>query len=94
MPRPQKLSESEINNAITHLTGWTRNGEVIEKTFEFTDFHATMAFVNKVADVANAADHHPEMLVGYSKCKVAFTTHDAKGLTQLDVECARQTDRI
>lgn len=68
--------------------------EVLQRTFAFTDYHATMAFVNAVAWVAHRADHHPDLLVGYNRCTVSWSTHSAGGLTLKDLICAAQVDAL
>jgi 4a-hydroxytetrahydrobiopterin dehydratase len=78
------------------MPGWELavDGKSISRRFKFTDFEATMAFVNSIAAVANRHDHHPDLKVGYGYCEVLFTTHDAGGLTELDAECARAAQQI
>jgi len=66
----------------------------IEKTFRFANYHETMAFVNAVAWIAHRADHHPDLAVGYNRCRIAWSTHDAGGLTEFDFACAAQCDAL
>lgn len=64
------------------------------REFRFPDFRATMRFVNALADVANAEDHHPDLEVGYARCLVRYATHSARGLTRNDFICAARIDRL
>ena len=66
----------------------------IEKIFTFQNFHETMSFVNAVAFIANREDHHPDMEVGYKACKVKYTTHAIKGLSENDFICAAKIDQL
>lgn len=89
---PAKMSEDEIKDALKAVPEWSElNGE-IQKTFQFNDFKASMAFVNKVADAAEAAQHHPDILVRYNKVTLTVSTHDAGGITQNDFDLAKQAD--
>ncbi|MEM1011509.1 MAG: 4a-hydroxytetrahydrobiopterin dehydratase [Planctomycetota bacterium] len=74
--------------------GWTRNGPTLVRTFKFKDFTRTMSFVNAVAHVANAADHHPDLLVSYGKCEVTLSTHDAGTVTPKDVVLAMSISKL
>ncbi len=96
MTRPARLDAAAAKALETSLPGWTLadDGKAISRRFKFKDFHATMAYVNQLAAVANAHDHHPDMKVGYNYCEVLFTTHDAGGLTELDAICVRAADKL
>jgi 4a-hydroxytetrahydrobiopterin dehydratase len=82
------LSDSEIARRLARVPGWDRQGPTIRRTFSFPDFGAAMAFVNRVADLAEARDHHPDMDIRYSKVTLTLTTHDAGGLTERDFDLA------
>ncbi|MGA8393516.1 MAG: 4a-hydroxytetrahydrobiopterin dehydratase [Burkholderiaceae bacterium] len=92
------LSATEIVALLARLEGWRLNGDgtavAIEKTYLFTDFHQTMAFVNAVAFVAHAQDHHPDLRVGYDQCTVAWRTHDIGGISRADLDCAARIDAL
>ena len=89
---PAKMSEDEIKTALKAVPDWSElNGE-IQRTFQFDDFKASMAFVNKIADAAEAAEHHPDILVRYNKVTLTVSTHDAGGITQNDFDLAKQAD--
>ena len=82
------LTENQIRDRLARLPGWERRGSEIRCTWSFADFDAAMAFVNKVAALAQAADHHPDIDVRYSKVTLALSTHDAGGLTARDFDLA------
>jgi 4a-hydroxytetrahydrobiopterin dehydratase len=93
------LSEQAIKDWLTQVPGWQTNGHshdasiMLSRCFSFADFHATMAFVNAVANMANAQDHHPDMHVSYKHCIVNWQTHSVKGLSISDFICAAKTNR-
>ena len=66
----------------------------IRRDFAFRDFYRTMSFVNALAHIANIEDHHPDLEVGYNYCRVRFTTHAVKGLSENDFVCAAKVDQI
>jgi 4a-hydroxytetrahydrobiopterin dehydratase len=70
------------------------NGGSLRRAFAFRDFYRTMSFVNALAHIANIEDHHPDLEVGYNYCRVRFTTHAIKGLSENDFICAAKIDRI
>ena len=72
------------------VPGWENNGEEISRTYKFKDFAEAMTFVNKVAGLAEAADHHPDIDIRWNKVKLTLTTHSAGGLTEKDFALARQ----
>lgn len=84
------LSEEEIAQGLKGLPGWSRQGAQIQRTFEFDDFLGSMAFVNRIAELAEAANHHPDIDVRYSKVTLTLSTHDAGGLTRRDFDLAAQ----
>jgi 4a-hydroxytetrahydrobiopterin dehydratase len=88
-----KMEPAHIILALSALPKWRRDGEIISRTFEFKDFPAAMKFVNAVAELAEQAQHHPDVDIRWNKVTLALTTHDAGGLTEKDFELARQLDR-
>ena len=88
-----KMEPAKIILALATLPEWTRAGETISRTFVFQDFPAAMKFVNAVAELAEQAQHHPDVDIRWNKVTLALTTHDAGGLTEKDFELARQIDR-
>ena len=84
------LAESEIASRLVRVPGWQRRGSEITRTFAFPDFKGSMAFVNRVADLAEGMNHHPDIDIRYSKVTLTLTTHDAAGLTARDFTLAEQ----
>jgi len=72
----------------------TDDGKSLRRAFVFEDFYRTMAFVNAVAWIASAEDHHPDLEVGYNYCRVAFATHSVGGLSENDFICAAKIDAL
>ena len=89
-----KMDEPPITAALAALPQWQRAGEIISRTFGFQDFPAAMTFVNAVAEIAESAQHHPDIDVRWNKVTLALTTHDAGGLTEKDFALARQCDAL
>jgi 4a-hydroxytetrahydrobiopterin dehydratase len=90
------LSVSEVQASVAVLPGWSLSddGKTISKDFAFKNFYRTMAFVNAVAWIANAQDHHPDMEVGYAHCLVRLTTHDVGGLSINDFILAARIEAL
>jgi 4a-hydroxytetrahydrobiopterin dehydratase len=89
------LSDGEIEQRLSDTEGW-RGGEdrSIEKDFAFADFAEAIAFVNRVGDAAEAANHHPDILLhGWNKVRLTLSTHSEGGLTDADFQLASQIDR-
>jgi 4a-hydroxytetrahydrobiopterin dehydratase len=87
-----KLDEIKIIAALGALPQWARSGVIITRTFEFADFVAAMKFASAVAEIAKAAQHHPDVDIRANKVTLALTTHDTGGLTEKDFALARQCD--
>lgn len=94
MTKPQKLSDTEIAAALTKLDGWQRQGDAIAKTYQFANYHDTMAFVNATAWISHREDHHPDIALGYNTCKIAYSTHSVGGLSLNDFVCAAKVDAL
>ena len=82
------LTETELEERLARLPGWERRGNEIRRTWAFPDFAGSMAFVNRVAELAEAAGHHPDIDIRYSKVTLVLSTHDAGGLTARDFALA------
>ncbi len=82
------LTDSEIQTALGSLNGWQRNGIAIQRVFHFVDFKEAMKFVNKIADAAEQANHHPDIDIRYNTVTMALVSHDSGGVTQRDVRMA------
>ena len=88
------LTDSEIQQALGSLPGWQRQDKAIQRVFEFPDFKAAMQFVNKVADAAEQANHHPDIDIRYNKVTMALVSHDSGGVTQRDIKMAQHINGI
>ena len=91
-----RLTEASMRELMPQLPGWERveDGQALSKTFRFDDYYRTMSFVNALAHVANAEDHHPDLSVHYDRCVVRFSTHDVGGLSENDFICAAKADAL
>lgn len=92
MARPTILPEAEVDAALAARPGWERAGDAIVKTFELPSFADAIAFVVRIAFLAEAADHHPDLDVRWRRVRVLLTTHDAGGVTRLDLDLAQQIE--
>jgi len=88
------LSEPEIHKKLQQLPGWTRAGGNIEKQFTFKSFAPAVAFVNRVAEAAERANHHPDITINYNRVTMALSTHSAGGITQKDFDLAHEINRL
>jgi 4a-hydroxytetrahydrobiopterin dehydratase len=86
------LSTADVDARLGGHAGWTRSGDEISKQYSFKDFREAMSFVNRVADAANAADHHPDILIQYSKVTATLSTHSEGGITAKDFDMAANID--
>lgn len=89
-----RLSDEEITLSLTKLDGWEHNDGRLTKRFTFPDFAHSLEFVNKVAALAEAAEHHPDIEFGWGYAKLTLTTHDRGGVTDFDTSLAAKIDRI
>ena len=92
--RPPLLSDIAIQRELGSLPGWSRRGGVLQKSYAFPTFMAAVAFVNRVAEAAEALDHHPDLDIRYTKVACALSTHSAGGITQLDLDLARRMEAL
>lgn len=88
------LDDSAIQSALRELPGWRREGNQIVKTFQFDGFRPAMIFVSRVADAAEAADHHPDIDIRWNKVTLTLSTHAAGGLTERDTKLAHRLERL
>ncbi|MBX3653641.1 MAG: 4a-hydroxytetrahydrobiopterin dehydratase [Ramlibacter sp.] len=92
------LTPTELVTRLASTPGWTLSGDgahvAIEKTYTFANYYETISFVNALAFIANAQDHHPDLSVHYNRCVVRFNTHDVNGISDTDFECASQADAL
>lgn len=89
-----KLTEEEISQRLAEVPRWTRAGDSIERAWKFKDFREAMQFLNRVAAVAEAANHHPDIWNSWNRVKLTLTTHDTGGLTNRDFNLAKKIDAL
>ena len=89
----KRLDQQEIDE-LGRTTGWTADAGTLEKTFAFGAYRDGVAFGVAIAMAAEARDHHPDIVIGYGRVMVRWSTHDAGGITQLDAEMAKLSDEI
>ena len=96
MARPEKLNTSELNDALAGLNGWERvvDRSAISKSFVFRNFNQAFGFMTQVALIAEKMDHHPEWFNVYKTVDVTLSTHDAGGITELDIKLAKHMDKL
>lgn len=90
----QPLSDLEIQRALGGLAGWTRRGDTLTKTFSFDRFPDGIAFVDRVAKLAEDMNHHPDIDIRYTKVAMTLSTHDAGGITQSDLDLAGRIESV
>lgn len=90
----QKLSDLEIQRALGSLPGWSRRGDVLTKTYTFEKFADGIAFVGRVAKIADEMDHHPDIDIRYTKITMTLSTHDAGGITASDLTLAERMEAL
>ena len=88
------VPDARLRDVLVGLPGWSLVGNAIEKTYRFKNYYETIAFVNATAWVSHAEDHHPDLEVGYNKCKVRYSTHAINGLSENDLICAAKVDAL
>ena len=87
-----KLSQADVDRRMKDLHGWTLQGDEIVKQYTFKDFPEAIAFVGRLAPEAEAADHHPDILINYKRVTLTYSTHSEGGLTVKDFEGAVMAD--
>lgn len=91
---PVSMSPAVIADHLAQVSGWQSVDGAIEKTFSFKNYHETIAFVNALAWISHAEDHHPDLAVSYSRCVVRFSTHSVAGVSINDFICAAKADAL
>jgi 4a-hydroxytetrahydrobiopterin dehydratase len=95
MPRPTRLPPSSVDSWISAHPGWERTqAGAIAKRYAFPDFASALGFVVRLGCVAEKRDHHPDVELGWGKAQVTWSTHDAGGVTELDLAGAEATDKL
>ncbi len=88
------LSDGEIQHGLRQLAGWQQSGSAVERVFQFDNFVQAMEFVNRVAEAAEAVNHHPDILINYNKVTLTLVSHDAGGVTQRDLNMAKRINEL
>lgn len=90
----QLLDEQTVEAGLARLDGWSREGEGIVRELRCGSFTEAIAFITRIAPLAEAADHHPELTNTYDRVGIRLTTHDAGGITQKDLDLAAAIDEV
>ena len=88
------LSSSDIQYAISDLNGWEFKNNAIHKIFIFESYLNSIAFINRLAEIAEEKNHHPDMVVGWCKIDVAFTSHDQGGVTTACIDMSKKAESV
>ncbi len=88
------MDGTEAEKLLKEVPGWAIKGSSIEREFRFRDFPDSMAFVNRVAGIAESQGHHPDILISYSRVRLTLSTHKAGGLTRNDIILASRINTI
>ena len=97
-PERDAMPADDVAAQLPAIEGWQQDGKRIVRTFDFKDYYETLAFINAIAYVVHAEDHHPELVVTYNRCVVRFDTHSVDGgkggLSINDFICAAKVNAI
>ncbi len=88
-----RLDDARIRERLGRLDGWQREGDAIRKQYKFASFPDAVAFLTRLVPGAEAADHHPDITINYSRVTLSYSTHSEGGLTEKDFEGASMADR-
>jgi 4a-hydroxytetrahydrobiopterin dehydratase len=88
------LTSDELSESVAGLKDWAVNGKTLDKKLKFENFSEALQFVNRVGALAEDADHHPDIKLGWGYAEISLTTHDRGGVTDVDLEMARTIDDI
>ncbi|MEZ5385683.1 MAG: 4a-hydroxytetrahydrobiopterin dehydratase [Prosthecobacter sp.] len=91
--KPERLTEAAVNEALGTLPGWTVEGNELAKEYRFPAYLDGIEFVRRLAVEAEAMNHHPDLRIGWRRVQVRLTTHSTGGLTNLDLELARRSEK-
>lgn len=91
---PQLLSDAAIEEALSALAGWRREGKALRRDLKFADFSSAFGFMARVALAAETVGHHPDWSNSYNRVSITLETHDASGITEKDLALARAIDKI
>jgi 4a-hydroxytetrahydrobiopterin dehydratase len=89
-----RLSDEAIRGELTNLAGWTYADAALRRTYTFPSFMRGIGFVNEVAELAEDANHHPDISINYTRISLSLSTHDAGGVTEKDIALARRIQAL
>ena len=89
---PELLNDESIAGWLQGRQGWKRKGDALTKEYSFESFRNTIVFVNRVASLADDADHHPDIDIRYDKVRLTLSTHESGGITEKDLDLAERVD--
>jgi 4a-hydroxytetrahydrobiopterin dehydratase len=92
--RPTLLPDDELSRFLSERAGWKRDGQTLRRVYTFDDYGKGIGFAVAVGVAAEKKDHHPDLFIGWRKVEVRWSTHDAGGITALDVEMATLCDQL
>ncbi|MBI5804018.1 4a-hydroxytetrahydrobiopterin dehydratase [Candidatus Pacearchaeota archaeon] len=88
------LNLKKIQDAMSELDNWSLEPDSISKNFQFNNFKESLEFLNKVGEIAEKLNHHPDVIINYNVVKLSLSTHSEKGLTEKDFETAKEIDKL
>jgi 4a-hydroxytetrahydrobiopterin dehydratase len=88
------LPASAIARLLAEIPGWRRRGKAIFREFRFSGYAETIAFANAVAWIAQREDHHPDMMIGFNRCRIKYSTHSIRGISMNDLICAAKINAL
>jgi 4a-hydroxytetrahydrobiopterin dehydratase len=89
------MHDTEIDSALTGMSGWEREGDALVRTYKFETYLAGVAFASAAGVICEGLDHHPDMLIGWKKVTLRFTTHDAGNkISEKDITAAKAVDAL
>ena len=94
MSERKLLDADQLSAAVAGLDGWKADGTWLKRRLEFSNFAESLAFVNRVGELAEAADHHPDITFGWGYAEIALTTHDRGGVTDVDISLASEINEL
>ena len=89
-----RLTDEEIDQRLSELDGWERDGDAIKRAFKLDDFKGSVDFVNRLTPEAEDMSHHPDLAISWNEVRVTITTHSEGGLTANDFELAKRIDSV
>lgn len=90
----KKLDAEEISTALAEIEDWKAENDILSKRFEFKNFAEALEFVNKVGEIAERHDHHPDICFGWGYAEINLTTHDRGGITAFDFAVAKEIEGL